>query len=156
MKSVEIKFNEACASLKKANLMHKFNAQFTNIKESSIEVKLNAALDILKGACIIESITESGWGLSFVPKPHILKKNGAAASFTEADPTTQRKEKQVEMVMKSCNMTEAGARMFLGLKDKTPEGLTERQTSEYTFARRCGISEADALTLAKMPLRSRG
>ncbi len=171
MKSVEVKLNEAIAALTKAKLIEKFNEQFTNKQLCPIEVQLNGALSLLKSAGIIESITESaGWGLTFAPKPHIPKKNGAtlnesAGQITEAErKVATKKEALVESVMKSCNrtinpeigeMTEAGARVVLGLPTKAPEGLKGYQVVEYNFARRCGLSESDALALAKLPLKRR-
>ncbi len=157
MKSVEVKFNEAVASLTKANLLPKFNKKFSNLSAASIEVKLNAALEALKDEGIVETFTEAGvWELNFAAKRHIRKNNGSVI-VTESDRSmaevNSKKEKQVASVMKSCNLTEAGARNFLGLKAKTPEGLNARQASEYSFARRCGMSESDAMVLAKMPFK---
>jgi hypothetical protein len=168
MISIESKFNQAVASLNKAGLYEKFNKQFTNIKESSIEVKLNCALEVLKAAGIIESINESGWALTFAPKAKIRKNNGA--SFTESagqiteTAVVTKKEALVESVMRSDNqgainpligkMTEAGARAFMGLAPKTPEGLKGYQLAEYRHFRKCGINESDALKMAKQPLRA--
>jgi hypothetical protein len=106
----------------------------------------------------------------------INKKNGAVENFIENNPFNEgrrsggttvtesaaqvskvhdKKEKLVASVMKSSNLTEAGARAFLGLPVKLPEGLTRLQQAEYVAARRCGLSEADALVLAKLPLKRR-
>jgi hypothetical protein len=77
-----------------------------------------------------------------------------ATPNTRVDKLVAKKEKLVErMVAKGMDPREA--RGIVGLKEALPEGLDARQSSEYTFARRCGISEADALVLAKMPLRTK-
>jgi hypothetical protein len=157
MKSVETKFNEVVASLTKANLYEAFLKKFTDRSKCPIEVQLNAGLALLKERGIVESITESGWGLTFAPKPRIAKKNGAGGTITESDTrlteVNAKKEKLVESVMRTSNLTEASARQFLGLKARAPEGLTHRQETEYHIARKCGLSESDALVLAKMPLK---
>jgi hypothetical protein len=100
----------------------------------------------------------------------IKKKNGAIENFvegspfnserstnannTQADKTVGKKERLVEHMVKNNDISEAEARGVLGLKEKMPDGLTRLQECDYRFARRCGINEADAMTLAKLPLRA--
>lgn len=116
---------------------------------------------------LVEALTS----VKETPREPIKKKNGAAGnliennpfnegrstgrSITETDRATQRKEKFAEsLIAKGTDPREA--RAFLGINEALPEGLTtERQQREYRFARRCGISEADSLKLAKMPFSTR-
>ena len=75
-------------------------------------------------------------------------------NITESDKITQRKKRMFKHLVEG-GKDPREARAFLGIEEPLPEGLDERQAKEYKFARRCGISEADAMTLAKMPLRTR-
>jgi hypothetical protein len=88
---------------------------------------------------------------------HIPKKNGdGRTTITETDKTMQRREKLVESLLSQFNGNENATRKYLGLKPKAaPEGLNRYQTVEYNFARKCGLSEADSLVLAKLPLKRR-
>jgi hypothetical protein len=158
MVSIEVKFNQALAAITKAGLTEKFNKQFSNIKESSIETKLNCALEVLKACGIIESINESGWALTFVPKARIAKKNGSSFSESSAEQLTEtavvtKKEALINGLVRNQNMQVQEARSFLNLKPVVPAGLTKFQECEYRSYRKSGLSEADALIACKVPLR---
>jgi hypothetical protein len=84
----------------------------------------------------------------------IKKNNGAShnggEAITEVDRTNTKKENLVAGVMRSNNMSEAEVRGVLGLKPKSPDGLTKQQAFEYRFAKAIGLSEADSLQVAKL------
>jgi hypothetical protein len=88
--------------------------------------------------------------LTRIPKNNGASHNGNGEAIVEADRTTAKKENLVQSVMRSQKLDENSARAFLGLKPKDPEGLTAKQASEYRFARSIGISENDAMVLAKL------
>jgi hypothetical protein len=159
-KSVEVKLNEALEKLKKASAT-KYDQVWESIHPGGF-IPIQTQLTMVEAG--LSELKESS--------PRIAKKNGRSeniiegnpfnegrsnnggTTITETDPIVTRKEAMVESTMAQCGLTEAGARAALGLKQKAPEGLTDQQAAEYSFARRCGISEADAMTLAKMPLRA--
>jgi hypothetical protein len=136
-------FQEVLAEVDAAGKRQQFDERAKNL--TSVEAKINCAKFVLG----VKPVSES--------RRHIPKKNGATVNesqITEAErKVVSKKEKLVESVMATCNLTEASAREFLGLKRKDPEGLTHRQATEYHIARKCGMSESDSLVLAKMPLK---
>jgi hypothetical protein len=160
MLSIQNKFSEALSSLTKANLLHTFNKNIPDRTKCAIETQLNCALEILKAAGIVESITEAGaWGLTFTPKTKIRKNNGADNNFTEsAEQITEtalvgRKEKLVESMKRNHGWNESDARSTMGLGPKAPDGLKGYQLAEYRHFRKSGLSEADSLRCATLPLR---
>ncbi len=166
MKSVETKFNEALSALDKAGKRKQFDQKVQ--AGWTIETKLNCALTVLEGSGIVESISESGWGLTFKKVAPVKKNNGIGDNFlegnpfnetrptvtniTEADPIIKEKEATVKSLCESHGMTEVEARGIMGLPAKTPDGLTKRQATEYHLVRAMGLNEADAIALVKVPL----
>ena len=166
MKSVENKFHEALSALDKAGKRKQFDEKVQ--AGWTIETKLNCALTVLEGSGIVESITESGWSLTFKKAPPVKKNNGVrdnflegnpfnetrptATNITEADSIIKEKEVTVKSLCESHGMTEVEARTIMGLPAKTPDGLTERQAIEYHLVRAMGLNEADATAFVKVPL----
>jgi hypothetical protein len=176
MKSIYILFSEALAALKATASASKYEEVYNSFpKRATVEVQLNiveATLAELTGLTVTEVNSQLHKGVAFTIKEsasrlenieehqtRIKKNNGAAdnghgEAITEVDRTITKKEALVESVMKSENISEAEARVVMGLKPKGPEGLTRAQLVEYNFARRIGISEADSLVLAKLPFKA--
>ena len=75
------------------------------------------------------------------------------AVISEADRQPNAREQEViESIQRSCKVDETCARAFFGFKPKSREGLTKRELAEYNCARAIGLSEAEAMALAKLPL----
>jgi hypothetical protein len=158
MKDVYTVFSEKLAEVDAAGKREQFNERAANL--TSVEAKINCA-NFLLGTTVKESKgrapKNNGRSENFVennPFNEGRSKGGTASTSVREDKLTKSKERLCEsLIAKGTDPREA--RAFVGLKEPLPEGLNERQLAEYTFARRCGISESDSMTLAKMPLRTR-
>lgn len=135
MKSIETQFAEAMDALRKVGKQEVFSEKAAKL--ITIESKLNCAEEVLKSARVIR------------------KHNGAADNgheFRESfsgdyvSEVTDPREAQVKSYMLTCNISENDARKVLGL---APKEFNRRQAAEYQFAKGIGLSEADALRLAK-------
>jgi hypothetical protein len=150
MKSIEVKFSEACEALKKANKFDKFREACPI--GSTIEAQLNAAEAVLSG-----KVQEAE-----AARRYVVKHNGAADNghlFTEsagmelsADEVTtlQNTEAQIKSYMLTCNISEADARRVMGLPPVEITKLGRHAVADYTCARAMGLSEADAVVAVKM------
>jgi len=158
MKSAEVQLNEALQGLNPTQRAL-FNKQ--RKPKATCEVQLNLIEAILRGEVkeatpirMHNGAADNGRLELFVEGDSFLSHyKGSEVNLTEASATIAKKEALIESVRNSCNCDEAGARVILGLTPKLPEGLTRLQAADYTFAVKCGISESDALKLAKMPNR---
>jgi len=158
MISNDAKFAQLVEALKKAEKYGEFRKKFTNLSEVSMEAKINAALSVLKDAGIVESITESGWGLTFLSQHRtpMKKNNGSGDNFVEGSPLNRDRSRTItEQDRNPYNKGDKVLREALGLppEPKAPEGLTRLQEADYNLALRFGLKPDDALKLAKMPLR---
>ncbi|HEX6822680.1 MAG TPA: hypothetical protein VF123_11530 [Candidatus Sulfotelmatobacter sp.] len=178
MKSLEVRFNEVLAELKKADAK-KFKEVFDECQTlTTIETKLNcveAALQALKESAAVRSVTgvvdinESmrDFANLFGVEPRqktnnkesaapIKKHNGAADNggtvITEANKNTFAKGDKImaDGLLKLGKITEAEHARMLGKQPAEYDKLTEAQRREFDFARLIGISEADAFKLAKL------
>lgn len=154
MKSVETKFAEALTALKIAGRTKKFDEASKTC--TTIESKLIAAEAVL---------AEKG-----IVREAVKKNNGAAENFVENNPwngdrgnsfsegyikeTTNPCAKGDKIMfdswLKEGSITEAQYRKLTGQKPEGYDKLTEAQRREFDFARKCGISEADAFKLVKI------
>ena len=160
-KSIEVRFSEALAAVKKAGRMTKYEEVSKTC--TTIEAKLNAAEGVLKDAGVVREART------------IKKNNGGGDNFVENNPFNQIEEfresgnrfspgyvKDAKTVtakgdkvlfdglLKVGSITEAEHRKLTGSKPEGYDKLSEKQRKEFDFARAVGISEADAFTLAKM------
>ena len=161
--TVETKINIVVASLAEVSglTVEKINSQL--FKDGELTLKVTESN--------VEPIDESKRDFAFFglePRKEVIKENltrpikknngaadnGHGEAITEVDRTTSKKEALVKSVMKSENISEAEARGIVGLRPKGPEGLDKKQAQEYRFARAIGLSESDAMVVAKLtPIR---
>jgi hypothetical protein len=148
MKSIEVKFSEACEALKKANKFDKFREACPI--GSTIEAQLNAAEAVLSG-----KVQEAE-----AAKRYVVKHNGAADNghlFTEsameltADEVTalNNTEAQIKSTMLMSGISEADARRVMGLPPVEIAKLGRHAIADYSAARSMGFSEADAVVMIK-------
>jgi len=175
MVSNEVKLNQALAKLQEANatkyaeVCAKLPTLICNI-EAQLACVEEALTTVVKESNVLglEDIEESKrdypelFGVkprTEVIKEHLVrpikKSNGAShnghgEAIVEVDRSNTKKEALVESVKAEFDGNEAAARSFLKLPAKGPEGLDKKQAQEYRFARAIGISEADAMVLAKL------
>jgi hypothetical protein len=149
MKSIEVKFSEACEALKKANKFDKFREACPI--GSTIEAQLNCAEAVLSG-----KVQEAE-----AAKRYVVKHNGASDNghlFTEsagmelsADEVTALNniEAQIKSTMILSRISEADARRVLGLPPVEIVKLGRHAVADYSAARSLGFSEADAIVMIK-------
>jgi|ERR1700733_6625951 len=175
MVSNEVKLNQALAKLQEANA-----AKYADIcaKLPTFICDIPAQLACVEAALAeqvresagnplgLENIEESKrlFPLLFGVEPRktvikeiapIKKNNGAADNghgepIAEVDRSNAKKEALVESVKSQFDGNEAGARSFLKLPAKDPEGLNKKQAFDYRFAKSIGLSESDALLVARL------
>ena len=139
MKSVEIKFNEALSALDKIGKRQVFNEKASKL--TTIETKLNAAEEILKGSRYIRKFngaSDNGHDDGYV------REAANSNSVTEGDKLI------LEAMQSRGDITADQVRVALGQPPAEYANFTEAQKKEFDFARSIGISEVDALRLAKM------
>jgi hypothetical protein len=154
---IEVKLNRVAEAL----------AELTGLTFTEVNRQLNNGdkFTIKESASNVESIDEAKRDYAFfglAPRKEVIKEvtripknngasdNGHGEAITEVDRTTTKKEALVQSAMRSTNMSEAEVRATLGLKPKSPDGLTKQQVFEYRFAKAIGLSEADAMNVAKL------
>jgi hypothetical protein len=125
MSDKNTQLNHIVEALRRYGKYDYFKSQFTNFNEATVEAKINRGVTILKAAGILESINESA-------------------------PSENPRELQVTTTMLQSNLSEADARRVLDLPPIEVAQLGRRAVAEYTFARKCGISESDATVIAKL------
>lgn len=147
MKSIEVKFNEAIESLKKANKLDKFREMVPMGSGSTIEVQLNCAEAILSG-----KVQEAEAARRTVRKHNGAADNGhetfTESAWSEYAEATDPRQAEVKSTM-LLGFSEAEARRGLGLPPKEIVALGRHAVAEYVSAKRLRFSEADAVRLAK-------
>ena len=173
MVSNEVKLNQALAKLQEANATKYAEVCATlptficDIPAQLACVEAALAEQVKESAGRVEPIDEAKrdypalFGVAprktVIKETAPIKKNNGAASnghgepIAEVDRSNAKKEALVESVKGQFNVNEAAARSFLKLPANGPEGLNKKQAFDYRFARSIGLSESDAMLVAKLP-----
>ena len=134
MKSIEVRFNEAMAALKKADRMKRFDDASKACK--TIEAKLRAAEAVLAESGVVRSDATGNQEFR-----ESFSEGYRAGHF---DP----RKLQIKSYM-AMGLSEADARKVLGLPPAEIEALGRTVVNDYVFARASGVSESLAIEIAK-------
>jgi hypothetical protein len=149
-------FKTNLSNLKKAGNLSQMGVSiraFGEAKDGEAEGRKGKIIESLVGCKSVDFVTFAGAGGQVESMSEAFDPNDpdlVAVTETDRQPTA-KEQGLIEYSMNKLKLDETGARAMFGFKPKPPEGLTKRQLAEYRGARAIGFSEADSLTMAKMP-----
>jgi hypothetical protein len=157
MKDIYTIFNEALDELSKSpEKEKKFRLIVPLGAKVPVEVQVNCAEAVLKGK--IEEAqrivtTKHNGRLENFDESNPMHRADGAPTFTTNNAGTEARAKSDANLYEALGLTVEEKNKLTGKHTNAYDNLTERQKSEYNFARAIGISESDSLKLAHLCLK---
>ena len=161
MKSIEVRFSEALAALRKAGRTKQFDEKAKDC--TTIEAKLHAAEAVLKDAGVVRESwpvrKHNGAGDNFVEnntfnRVEEFRESGNSFSpgyIQDAKNITAKSDRLLfDGLLKVGGLTEAEHSKLTGKKPEGYDKLTEQKRKDFDFARAVGLSESDAFKLVEI------